>query len=467
MRVKRTPSRGAWGRLARAVGLGLAHGCGAPASLDAIGPSPSSSGTSPAALTGTTTGTSADDSASAGDAPPDVHSADLPELPPPPGECPLECTIELPLVWAWDDETRAPPDPPDPVIGGRLCAMVQAQDGSWIVATQRDGQPWLTRIDPQGALLSSTPAWLGCDCEIVDLALYPSGEIAVLGEGTFDDFYVVLTLARVEPSTMTLFAQTWDIIDGTSDRPARVGSVVPIDDEYVTVVVTESSVNGEGTALDSIRLFIYQYGNLDNLIWIDTQLAIGPPRRPQGILSPSGDLVITIPGAGGMGMDDYVAWIDPVTSFPLAIQSLPGQADAMAVDPSGALVVAGHALPSPESLELQATRLPRLLPPAWQFSTDAPSPGTSLPVLAVDALGHPYLAARTTAGDPADASVMLVRLSTEGTPTWSTTLPLPVEASPSPLALAITDDPDPDLVIAAFVDGHLHLERREQACACD
>ncbi len=439
-----------------AVALALVIGCGPTTSLDEAGPSASSSGTSALASSGSAGLTGSAE----GETPPDLLRADLPPLPPTDGQCPPGCAIDLPLVWAWDDE---------PSRDARLSAMIRAHDGSWFLATQREGQSWITQLDPQGALVRSEPIWLGCDCEIIDLALYPSGEIGVLGEGFFDGFYSVLTLGRFHEDPTPLFEQTWDIIDGIPSRPGRVGALLISSNDSATVVVTESRIDADGLARDSLDLFRYQYGVLKYVRRLDAQIAAAPPRRPTGIVLPSGALAVTLTGAGGMGVDDYVVWTDVNGWFSVAIQSLPGMGDGIAVDPSGVLVVGGHSLDSRGQLSVQATAMTPMQPPPWQFAVDVPTTTTSAPVMAMDAHGSTYLAVRTTAGtpeEPTEAAVALTKLTSEGTLAWTTTLPLAVELSRVPLALSLTLDDEPDVVLAGFVDGRLHLEQREQRCEC-
>lgn len=455
--------------IARALGLVLAAGCGPPLSLDASG----TTGSSATGSTGASTHGSADTAAEDDAPPPDVPTMDVPEPRLPPGECPAGCAVELRLAWAWDEERRPPGDPPVPPVPGaeeRLSAMIRALDGSFVVATQRDGGPWLTRVDRDGGLVWSVPLPLEFGSEIVDLALHPSGKLAVLAEGIINA-YQLLVLARVDPSTPSIETQGVSIINGTENRPARAGSVMPLNEEQgeTAVLVVESGVTIDGAEQDAIRILYYYGSRIVAYRTIDTQLASAPPRRPKGALLTTGEIMITIPGTAGAGTDEYVVWLDPVSLYPLESEPLPGPADAVAVGPDGALVVAGHTARSPAQGVLQAMGLPRKQPPAWLYSADVPTTTPSSPVVAVDARGHAYVALRTTAGTPdapGEAAVALMRLAADGTPLWSTTLPLASDPSAKPITLSLADD-DVGLVLAAIVDGHLHLERREQGCRCD
>jgi hypothetical protein len=458
--------------LARALGLVLATGCGPTQSLDAIGPATSSG----AGTTGSSTHGSADTSTAGEDAPPpDVPATDLPAPPLAPGECPAGCVVDLPLAWAWDEEPRPPAEPPDPSAVPRLSAMIRALDGSLVVATRRNDEPWLTQVDRDGGLVASMPLPLQFECEIVDMTLYPSGKLILLAECVLQE-YQVLEVIRFDLGAWFLESEAWNLIAGTEDRPARTGSVMPLSEELdeVAVLVVESAVTPEGLDQDAIQIFYYANGGFYDYRLLDTQLAHAPPRRPKSALLPTGEIVMTVSGLG-TDMGDYAVWLAPDSLLPLTSGLLRGPADALAVGPDGKVVVAGHAalpsppLPLPAQVVLQATGLPRTQPPTWESDVYVLGTTVSGPVVAMDALGHAYLAMRTTAGAPHDlgaAAVALVRLAADGTPVWSTTLPLASDATPLPIGLSLADD-DESLVLATIVDGHLHLEQREQGCRCE
>jgi hypothetical protein len=444
--------------IAWALGVGLA-GCRDPVSLDERDPA----ATSTTGSTGASSHGSIDGSSSSGSSvPPDVPLGDLPGPPVVPGACPEGCVVDLPLAWAWDDELRPPP------VERRLAAMVRTLDGAFVVADDRDGESWLTQVDRDGALVWSMPAQLSFDCEIVDMVVHPSGVISVIAEG-FDGAFPLLVLAVLFTDSENLVELSGLYLAGTEDRPGQVGSLIPIDgfSQYdVVVLVRETVPARDGLEFDLIKALYFTSGFLKNSSVIDMQLASAPPWRPSGTRLPSGEIAMTLPGSEGTG--DYMAWLDAPSLFPLGTEALPGPADVVTSTPTGAVVVAGHT-PSRASLELQAMQLPRLQPPAWLFSAGVPTTTASAPVLAVDTLGSAYLAVRTTAGTPdapGEAAVALLRVAADGTPVWSTTLPLAAEASPAPVALSLAAD-DQSLVLAAIVDGSLHLEQHEQGCRCD
>jgi hypothetical protein len=439
-----------------ALSLLLAGGCGS-VSLDAS--SPSGTGSSTGGVTSTPTSTDGTGSSGA-EPPPDLPMADVPEPSRPPvGTCPAECAVDLPLVWAYDEDWRPPLDGD----GGHLATMARAPDGSLVVAGSRDGQPWLTRLLDDGTPQWTTPIELSCDCEIVDLAFTPLGLLFLLGQGSYLNGAQLLVVGCFELGNDTASPHwiAWDVLYGTPSRPGRVGSVLPLGESTVALPVIESGLGGGELDKDWFEILYYSDAQLESLWLVDTQLASGPPRRPRGAVLSDGRLATALAGSTAKG--DYVVWLDPWSSFALAVEPLPGPIDAMVGGPDATLVVAGARALSPGQTALAAAGLPALDPPAWQLATDVATTPTDAPALAVDAQGGTYLALRTTVGAPDDptSEVSLWRLAPDGTPLWSTTLPLTASER---VALAIADH---DLVLAAIVDGHLHVERREQGCRCD
>ena len=470
--MRSEPRPAASDALVGTLALWLASGCGSTVSLDAS--VPTSSSTTSVTTTGARTST-VDDGTTGLDGPPDLP-AERPDLPPPMA-CPAECEVELSLVWSWEDEPLPddpPPPPPDapPPPGGapaperRLAAMVRTPEGSLVVGDNRRERAWLTQLDSEGALMWAVPFDLVCDCEMVELALTPWGGLVVLGEGTFgggDQTWFSLVGAQPGPDGVWPEWIVWDVVYGTTDRPGRVGSLILLADGTAAVQVVESGLDAGPLEKDWFELYYFMDGIQGGVWLLDTQIGVDPPRRPRGAALQTDELAWTLPGTVGTG--DYVAWGPTWSDFVIAIEPLPWPIDALAVGPEATLVAAGVDRTVPAAPVLHVAALPHTEPPAWSQATDALGPTTGAPALVVDAAGTVTVALRTISEDSGDAAVSLLRLHPDGSPAWSTTLPVPASDSPVPVALALAEDED--LVVAAFVDERLHVERREQGCRCD
>lgn len=443
-----------------ASGLVATLACGPAVSLDAAVPLGSSSGTA-----GGSTGNGTQSSGDSGNVDTTTTSEPPSDLPPSPlpGECPPGCEVDLPLTWTWEDEAIAPDPLPQE---RRLTAMITMPDGGWVVAEQRDGLSWLTRVEPDGSLGWSVLAALSCDCEIVDLALYPSGQLAVLGEGTLDDFYSMLVFGRFDPGSQTFAWKTWDVIYGTEAVPPRVGSVIPIDEIYTAVIVIEAGWSDIGYDEEWTEIYYYENDYISNYHEIDSRLVsatVGPP--PRGVRLSGGELAVALPDYNDRA--GYMVWLGAGQLDPIDAEIVPFVAEAMALGADDAVMLTGQKEVSPQQVVLQVASASRAHSDSWAFSTGVLTTSPSTPAVAVDAAGSAIVALRTTAGtpeEPSDPSVELMRLH-QGSPVWSTSVPMAVEDAPRPIAIASTDDDG--LVLAGIVDGHLHLERREQDCRCE
>lgn len=441
---------------AAALGLWLASGCGSTTSLD-VG-APQATGTSTTDANGTGTPSSADTSTTHGsDPPPDVPPADLPDLPPP-GACPAACEVELPLVWSWDDALTGEPD-------RRVTAMAWAPDGTLLVADTRDGQPWLTRSTRDGDVYWATPFQFTCDCEITEIGFSSFDQLVVLGEGTDEWGQAWFELAGyfIGIDFIDFVWREGAPVFGTTERPARVGSLMPLTDGSLIVLAVESGLDGD-LEKDWFEARYYAGAAPQNLWQLDTQLATAPPRKPVGVALPLDELAFALPGGTSQG--DYVVWSQAWYDVVTASQPLPGPVDAMVVGPESTVVTAGIDRSEPSGAVLRVASVPRGQPPAWVEATSVLAPEVGAPALAVDADGSAYVALRTLSGASGEPEVLLVRRAPDGTPLWTATLPLPASEAPRPVLLALAPD-DQDLVLATIVDGHLHLERREQGCRCD
>jgi uncharacterized protein YceK len=439
---------------AHGLAVVLASGCGTAVSLDAASASAEASTTGAAAATGdaTASGTEAQR--------PDFPLPDVPA--PPPAACPAPCAVALPLVWAWDE------DPPHGVLERRLVAMARAPDGMLVLAEVRDGESWLTGVDRDGARQWSKRLSFGCVCELVDLAFDAGGSLVVIAEGLWPVVRPVMVYAyALEPEGP---AERWNLLDfvrGTPTRNGRTGTVVPLGSDALALPVVEVGLGAHEPDREwvSLRYYHTEIHTEFSVAFIDTQLAIDPRWRPRAAAPPGGRVGVTLPGPATTG--DYVAWVE--SEAVSSVQSAPGAIDAMAAGPDGRLVVAGSRRRSHAQLELQIAGLDPTGPLPWQHAAEVPSTTFGAPVLAMDAHGTATVALRTTAGppdDPHETAVALWRITADGAPLWSTSVPLPVGRAPEPLALVLADD-DHDLVLAALVDGRLHLERRTQGCSCD
>lgn len=466
--MRHDPRRTGSVALVVASALGLASGCGSTTSLDLGAPPSTSTSTTDAPSTGTPT--SADASTTSGsDTPSDVPVADLPDLPPP-GSCPAACEVELPLVWSWEDEPllEPPPDPPDLTDppGRRLSAMTWAPDGTLLVADLRNGEPWLTRSTRDGALVWSLPFHFECDCEIVELGFSTSGQLVVLGEGVADwgpTWFEVAGYFLSLDDIDFLWRQGVPLY-GSPERPGRVGSLVPLGDDFIAVLVVETGLDGDVIEKDWYEVRSFAAGSAQDLWQVDTQLATAPPRPPRGIALPRGEMAMSVQGSVSQG--DYVVWARGWYDV-AAASELAGPVDAMAAGLEASIVTAGIDRTAPRGPVLHIASLPHEEPPAWIQALDVPAAGVGAPALAVDGAGSAYVALRTMPDASDDAALTIMRFAPDGTPVWTTSLPLPVSEAPIPIALSLAADDDQDLVLAAIVDGRLHLERREQGCRCD
>lgn len=450
-----------------ALGLGLASGCGSTTSLD-VGV-PQATGTSTTEDTGPPS--SADGSTTRGsDGPPDVPPADLPDLPPP-GACPATCEVELPLVWSWDDAPvdEPPSDPPGPgrTLDRRVTAMAWAPDGTLLVADTRDGQPWLTRSTRDGDVFWAEPFHFTCDCQIIEIGFSSFEQLVVLGEGTgdWDQTWFELSGYFMRPNAIDFVWRESAPVVGLAERPARVGSLLALTDGSLIVLAAQVGLELNGLETDWFEARYYANADPSSVWQLDTQLATAPPRRPLGVALPLDELAFALPGGAGEG--DYVVWSKSWYDMITASQPLPGPVDVMAVGPEAAVVTAGVDRSEPGNAVLAIASVPPGQPPAWVETTSVLAPEPGAPALAVDAAGSAYVALRTLSAASGEPEVLLLRLAPDGTPLWTTTLPLPVREAPRPVLLSLAPDDDQDLVLAAIVDGHLHLERREQGCRCD
>lgn len=439
-----------------------ATGCGPTISLDEHEPQASSSGTTSGSGSSTHAPTDGSGSSSEG-AEPDVPRDDLPP-PPLPGECPPGCTVELPLAWATEDEVRRGDEQP---LERQLSTMVELDDGGWVVADRRDGSPWLTRVSPDGIIEWSREADLAViGYEIVDLALYPSGRLAVLGQGR-ERLYHYFVLGRFDLEAQLFEWIVSQPIYGSEVVAPRVGAVIPTDELHAAVVVVEAHQLARRTHEELIELFVFEDQYFWDYRFIYSQLVgVGTGGRPRGERLSDGELAITFVDSSGQG--GYAAWLDAVDLTPYTAETLPAAPEATALGPADELVVAGQDVVTEEQVVLSAVGLRPGQSPRWSLSTGVRTTSVGATALAVDELGSAVLALRTTGGtpgDPGDPEVFVTRLAPDGTSVWSTTLPLAVQGSARPLALDLTADDA--IVLAGIVDGHLHVERREQGCRCD
>lgn len=444
--------------LVRAVAaswVGLAIACGPTVSLDASPPrASSSSGDAPVSSSADTQGTSGSTGSTQASTAADDDPID--DLPPLPGECAPGCEVDLPITWTWDDEVSDPEQ--------WLSTMLALPDGGWVVATSLLGFPQLTKITAEGELAWSVPASLDCNCEILDLALYPSGKLAVLGQGSFDSFYQVLALGRFDLQTQDFEWKAWDTIYGTNVIPPTVGSVIPLDDVYTVMLVTEASEFSRWSSQEWIEIFVYENEYAANYVVLDSKTIDTPSPPPRGRGLSDGSVVMTLPDPNEA--QSYVVWLDREDLLPFDGVLVPGVPEAMAERLDDELVMAGHLDFSSQQVILQASGVSHGEQP-WVFSDGVLTTTSSAPALTVDSSGSAIVAMHATAGTPEDprgGTVQLVRLR-DGTEVWSTSIPLSLQTSSHPVAIDATVDDG--LVLAGIVDGRLHLERREQTCRCD
>ncbi len=98
-----------------------------------------------------------------------------------------------------------------------------------------------------------------------------------------------------------------------------------------------------------------------------------------------------------------------------------------------------------------------------------PTVTSRAPSLFVDGIGHAHVLARSATGQPGrerSAQAEVLRWSDEGELVWRIALPLAFDLADEPVSIAVLPD-NGDLLLAGFVAGARHAERRTPSCDCD
>ena len=394
---------------------------------------------------------------------PSVKLDVAPDPPPPPDDsCPPDCQRQLDLVWSYDGFASVEPLAPQ----DRVLAIVE-EVGSIVIAEERHGELELARVSPTGQELWTLPLALPCDpCRLVDLALLPSGDLLLAGHG-FDRSGMPAALAvRVELSKpLVRWATSTPLAPGRDVAP-RAGSLVVHDDLLFQPVLEAAPDDG----FEQLRLFAYDLSGGSFLYGeqVAVGFASGDAPAPCAAYDTSGSLVATHPAWSALGdLTGAVRWLATPSADELAYDARVVPTLRLAATPDDRVLTLGQSPGDGQSLlyldsgELSETA-------QWQFIHVLPTVTSTSPALAVDAFGHAHVVARTAQGrvDREEAvGLEVLRWSGDGELVWKVSLPLALDRVDDPVALALT--PDGALVLAGFVAGARHVERRDPNCVCD
>lgn len=196
-------------------------------------------------------------------------------------------------------------------------------------------------------------------------------------------------------------------------------------------------------------------------------LASGDAPPPRAAYDAGGTLVVTHPTwAGDASISGTVSWLAAVGGSVLATSPRVEPSLRLVTGPDSRVLTLGQTPGARESLLYLDSGL-QLDPDEWQIIYVLPTVTSSSPALAVDDYGHAHVLARTAVGRPGheDATALeVLRWSDEGNLVWKLSLPLALDLVSEPVSLALASDGD--LVIAGFVAGARHVEKRGPGCNC-
>lgn len=434
-------------------------GCRGETSLDQIDAAIATEATG-AATTGGTLPALDDGDSSTGEA-----STGQPPAPDDPRLCPAECTLELPLDWAYDGTATAVPSDPGT---HRLTAMLREPNGMLTLGEQRDGTATLHRIDRHGALQWNVPLLLPCDvCDLSHVARHPSGDLLLSASGWLVDADFTLLASRYDPVQHTVVWVTTRPLQPIPGVQVRSGDIAALDDGLVTQLYMSGQYDFD--VLQNTRLVVYDDSGL---IVAEEHITQGSATiaRPPLLGRATADQTLVIGVFGGFdgnlyGRTDRIA---PPLWNTTAYVSLPFPLDDLAVDDRGHSLDVGHTFDGTRTYLVLADRSAVSTQPSWVATLGIASTTSSPAALALGPEGELYLAVRTTQAPSDDATPLvglaLTRWTSGGELRWSSTLLMGVDDTHRPVTLAVDDDEG--LVIAAIVGDRLRVERRTQHCEC-
>lgn len=467
------PARGKW-MLAAMVGLAVVA-CGEPVSLDEARPS--------AAETSGTAGSASSSGSGSGGS---THAAEAdsgfddpePDLPgdSPAGVCGSGCEVRLERGWAWRSE--APDGHRSEWEPHAFSALASRVDGLFFVGEQRGDEAWVSSIDLDGSLLWSEPLSLFCNCEIIDLATSPWGDVVFTAQARSGEADPRMVIGRFEVwSALAPWFNFPSYTNYPNDtvRVPQIGSVIPLNGFFggiggtATVAIIPDQ-DESPPVQENVALYVFDgfSGFIDAGSTIDSQ-PVTHSRRPLGVEVGDETVAVAYEAAEGSGEDAYAVWVQQGSWSPFEAQPLPGIPDDLAESRSSRLVVLSHRVREPGQLELHLELRAPDVPPAWH----------TVRVLDTELVAAPQLVAASSFGTLDGVAVVVPLLrerdgeleravevlafdAEDGSMIWRETLPLRAES-----AVGVAAQEDGSLVLATTVGGRVVVQRWEVGCACD
>ena len=430
--------------------------CGPSVDLDGSPGAEAGLGTSPGAP-----GTSGDngnalETTDSGQAKLDIAAAfdvGAPPPPLPPGMCPPDCQLQLSRDWIFNGPPSDRVDPQSEI------AVVDAGDGTTIVADQREGAITLARLDASGQQLWTAPLALPCDpCRLSNIALHPtSTDLLIAGYGADVMGMPIAVLARVEREDHTV---VWSVdsplVDGLRVTP-RAGSVAVVHETLIVQPVVHAAPRPD---LEAIELNLHD-ADSGSLILSQPIASAPPPASPWVPRAASFDQLVVVAYAGpDTQSQGQFTWLDPL-SGDVSLTAIRTDPIAGLVSSEQRVISIGRA--SGGRAPMLSVRSATLAEPAeWEVYEDSEFDFHEPSAIVADQLGHAHAAVQLTGARP--STVQLWRWTETGDLVWRVSLPLVTDPAGTPIALDVRDDTS--LILGSFSEGGVHVERRTPSCQC-
>lgn len=455
------------GVLVGALAPELATGCGSPVSLDettegSLGPTLGSGTVSTPSATGDAESGPLDEGASKLDI---SVGFDIPPKPLPPGVCPPDCQFELSQGWTYDG-------PPGPALEAADRVLVIAgDDESIIVAEQRQGAITLALLDGSGQESWTLPLALPCDpCQVTALGRHPSGHLLLAGSGQGEGDSTVALVARVDLGEPELQWANAIPLPQSPEVVPRAGPLVALDgDLLLQPALQAAALPGQ----EQLELLVYE-GSTGSLAYTDTittGMATDGATVPLAVDAGPGLIAVSRPvwGDDAITVEGELMWLQAVGGMLVLSESRPVPTIDLARATGERIVTLGQSQQDDQTtLHLHSGTLDAAT--QWSTTHQPQTDSAPLPAIATEQ-GDVYVATRLATGAPARetrTSIQLLRWSADGSLVWQVALPIPSDLVDRPLSLQLQPVPtsEPDLVLAGFVEGARHVERRGQECSC-
>lgn len=385
-----------------------------------------------------------------------------PNDPLPPGMCPPDCQFELNLAWTYDGFVGGSPPPLDPE--DQVTVLVEPSD-MVVVVQEQQGAVTLARLDDNGQELWTFPLTLPCDpCRVVDVGLHPSGDLLLAGHGVEGGVPVALA-ARVELDAPELRWSSATVLTPGPGVAPRAGTLVAHDEDLLLQPVLEASLDG----LERLELLAYDAatGDVAFTTAIGTGTGTGDAAPPRAAYEASGLLVLTQPAwTDAMSLTGAVRWITAPDGNPVETGERIEPSLRLAAAAGGRVLTVGTT-PGPTETLLQLASGYSGDPEQWSLTQPVQTVTSTVPSLVVDTYGDAHVVIRTGQGEPGrerDVELLLLRWSDEGSLIWQLALPVAFDRVNEPVSLQLTFEEH--LVLAGFVAGARHVERRIPNCNC-